>query len=268
MPRMNGVEFLEQAIELAPDRAAGAPDRLCRHAGGDRCDQPRVARPLSAQAVGSARRAALPGDRRSARPVEGRRAAGRRSHPRGRPPLVARVARGARLPGPKPGAVRLARHRARRRGAAAARRPRPTVRSCRWCCCPTARCCSRRRSRSWPSGPACCAAPSCRSTTCVIVGGGPAGLAAAVYGASEGLTTALIEREAPGGQAGQSSRIENYLGFPGRAERRRPGAAGDHPGAAVRRRASDGAGGGRGRRARPGQDRAAGGRRRAGCRRR
>jgi len=47
-----------------------------------------------------------------------------------------------------------------------------------------------------------------------IVGGGPAGLAAAVYGASEGLRTVMIEREAPGGQAGLSSRIENYLGFP------------------------------------------------------
>ncbi|GAB5520808.1 MAG: FAD-dependent oxidoreductase [Rhodothermales bacterium] len=47
-----------------------------------------------------------------------------------------------------------------------------------------------------------------------IVGGGPAGLAAAVYGASEGLRTVLIEQEAPGGQAGTSSRIENYLGFP------------------------------------------------------
>jgi thioredoxin reductase (NADPH) len=47
-----------------------------------------------------------------------------------------------------------------------------------------------------------------------IVGGGPAGLAAAVYGASEGLQTVMIEREAPGGQAGMSSRIENYLGFP------------------------------------------------------
>jgi len=47
-----------------------------------------------------------------------------------------------------------------------------------------------------------------------IVGGGPAGLAAAVYGASEGLSTVLIEMEAPGGQAGMSSRIENYLGFP------------------------------------------------------
>jgi thioredoxin reductase (NADPH) len=48
----------------------------------------------------------------------------------------------------------------------------------------------------------------------VVVGGGPAGLAAAVYGASEGLKTVMVEREAPGGQAGQSSRIENYLGFP------------------------------------------------------
>ena len=48
----------------------------------------------------------------------------------------------------------------------------------------------------------------------VIVGGGPAGLGAAVYGASEGLHTVLAERKAIGGQAGQSSRIENYLGFP------------------------------------------------------
>lgn len=48
----------------------------------------------------------------------------------------------------------------------------------------------------------------------IIIGGGPSGLGAAVYGASEGLRTLLIEREAPGGQAGTSSRIENYLGFP------------------------------------------------------
>ena len=48
----------------------------------------------------------------------------------------------------------------------------------------------------------------------VIVGGGPAGLAAAVYGASEGLRTVVVECQAPGGQAGTSSRIENYLGFP------------------------------------------------------
>ena len=48
----------------------------------------------------------------------------------------------------------------------------------------------------------------------MVIGGGPAGLAAAVYGASEGLRTVVVEREAPGGQAGTSSRIENYLGFP------------------------------------------------------
>ena len=48
----------------------------------------------------------------------------------------------------------------------------------------------------------------------IIIGAGPAGLAAAVYGASEGLSTLLIERQAPGGQAGMSSNIENYLGFP------------------------------------------------------
>lgn len=47
-----------------------------------------------------------------------------------------------------------------------------------------------------------------------IVGGGPAGLAAAVYGASEGLSTVIVERDAPGGQAGHSASIENYLGFP------------------------------------------------------
>jgi thioredoxin reductase (NADPH) len=57
--------------------------------------------------------------------------------------------------------------------------------------------------------------PAGRTYDVVIVGAGPAGLAAAVYGASEGLRTALLEREAFGGQAGTSSRIRNYLGFPG-----------------------------------------------------
>ena len=57
--------------------------------------------------------------------------------------------------------------------------------------------------------------PSGEDFDVVIIGGGPAGLAAAVYGGSEGLRTMMIEREAPGGQAGTSSRIENYLGFPG-----------------------------------------------------
>ncbi|GAB4589556.1 NAD(P)/FAD-dependent oxidoreductase [Nocardia sp. IFM 10818] len=57
-------------------------------------------------------------------------------------------------------------------------------------------------------------APSGDFYDLIVVGGGPAGLGAAVYGASEGLRTVLVERTATGGQAGQSSRIENYLGFP------------------------------------------------------
>lgn len=57
-------------------------------------------------------------------------------------------------------------------------------------------------------------APERSTYDVVIVGGGPAGLASAVYGASEGLSTLLVEYEAPGGQAGTSSRIENYVGFP------------------------------------------------------
>lgn len=56
--------------------------------------------------------------------------------------------------------------------------------------------------------------PAARFYDLVVIGGGPAGLGAAVYGASEGLRTVLVERSATGGQAGQSSRIENYLGFP------------------------------------------------------
>ncbi len=56
--------------------------------------------------------------------------------------------------------------------------------------------------------------PACDFYDLVVIGGGPAGLGSAVYGASEGLRTVLVERRATGGQAGQSSRIENYLGFP------------------------------------------------------
>ena len=56
--------------------------------------------------------------------------------------------------------------------------------------------------------------PSAKFYDLVVIGGGPAGLGAAVYGASEGLRTVLVEQRATGGQAGQSSRIENYLGFP------------------------------------------------------
>ena len=133
----------------------------------------------------------------------------------GRSPVVAAVARDQGLPGEQSHSVSLARHRARP-GRARACWTRPA-------CAPT----SFRRSSS-KTGP-CCAAPSrarwpsgsdarCRRRSIVydlvIVGAGPAGLAAAVYGASEGLRTLLLDRHAPGGQAGSSSRIENYLGFP------------------------------------------------------
>src|SRR5579859_4015350 len=64
------------------------------------------------------------------------------------------------------------------------------------------------------------AAPSLPFYDLIVIGGGPAGLGAAVYGASEGLRTVLVEREAIGGQAGQSSRIENYLGFPSGIDRK------------------------------------------------
>ena len=83
-------------------------------------------------------------------------------------------------------------------------------------------------------------ARSSRSTTCASSAAARPDLAAAVYAASEGLSTVIVEREAPGGQAGQSAAIENYLGFPEGPERLRPRPARDRPGLPVRRR--DGAG--------------------------
>ena len=73
----------------------------------------------------------------------------------------------------------------------------------------------------------------------VIVGAGPAGLAAAVYGASEGLDVLVLEASPPGGQAGSSSRIENYLGFPDRHLRAGPRRPRLHAGAEVRRAVID-----------------------------
>ena len=78
----------------------------------------------------------------------------------------------------------------------------------------------------------------------VVVGAGPAGLAAAVYGASEGLKTLVIEPEAPGGQAGTTSRIENYLGFPAGITGADMGRRAHDPGDAVRGGVCDPAGDG------------------------
>ena len=74
--------------------------------------------------------------------------------------------------------------------------------------------CPRAREVAELLGPQTCAGQVDGEYDAVVIGGGPAGLAAAVYSASEGLRTIVIEREAPDGQAGTSSRIENYLGFP------------------------------------------------------
>ena len=79
--------------------------------------------------------------------------------------------------------------------------------------------------------------PAGGEATCdlLIVGAGPAGLAAAVYGASEGLTTIVLDEIATGGQAAASPLIENYLGFPAGIPGGRTGRPGDTPGREVRR---------------------------------
>ena len=157
-----------------------------------------------------------------------------------------RLARPARLPRPQPRADALAGRRARQRGARAAAGRRRRARSgCRWRCSRTGRCSSARRCSSSPSGSACRPRPRPSTTTWRSSAAARPGLAAAVYGASEGLRTVMVEREAPGGQAGMSSRIENYLGFPAGSERLRPRAARDRPGAPARRRAADDPGRGR-----------------------
>ena len=94
------------------------------------------------------------------------------------------------------------------------RRPGRRIRPCRSSSSPTARSCEIRATRDIAERVGLQTKAALPFYDLVIVGGGPAGLAAAVYGASEGLKTLLIEREAPGGQAGTTSRIENYLGFP------------------------------------------------------
>ena len=156
----------------------------------------------------------VPGRRGPAHDVGARRRARGRRGARHRPPLLEGDARPPRLPRaqPRPGA--LARRRARQRGARAApgrgvdddRLPVALLEDGSVLERPTLLELAERLGITHQ--------PSLEHYDLVIVGGGPAGLAAAVYGASEGLRTILVESEAPGGQAGQSSRIENYLGFP------------------------------------------------------
>ena len=181
---------------------------------------------IAARAVPRAGRGASGGADAGGRagPRAHRRAAGHRHRPAevARALMLAGTAgrRRARelrtLPRPQPDLARLGRRRMRRDLAdALARRRRSPTTSCRPSTATTGRRCSRARARATsPSTLGLQTRPRAGDYDTVIIGGGPAGLAAAVYGASEGLRTLVIEREAPGGQAETSSRIENYLGFP------------------------------------------------------
>ena len=126
----------------------------------------------------------------------------------------ASLRRAAALPRPQPDLLPVARARRAGCGRGVGRLRCPRERLPRRCASSTARrsCApaSPRGRAPRPRAPR----PAAAEYDTVIVGAGPAGLAAAVYGASEGLRTIVVEREAPGGQAGTSSRIENYLGFP------------------------------------------------------
>ena len=165
--------------------------------------------------VGGGRQAGAAPDRRSGRAAGARGRAAAAARDRRRAPLGRVVRRAAALPRPQPDHVQVDRRRTQpmRPSSGGARcRPRTTARRSASIGGKTVVRPQLRRVAEL-LGPR---APSRRAAEydTVIVGAGPAGLAAAVYGASEGLRTIVVEREAPGGQAGTSSRIENYLGFP------------------------------------------------------
>ena len=218
MPGMTGIEMLREVRQQSPDSkllllTAYADTDVAIRAINDIA--PRL---LPDEAVGPARGAALPGPRRAARRLEHRPS-------RPRPRRCGWSATG----GPTARydlKTFLTRNHVPyhwldvERDAEARTLLLEVVRcaaraTCRWCWCPTARRCAAPTTTELADalGPAD-ARPSSRSTTCASSAAGPAGLAAAVYAASEGLRTVVVERDAPGGQAGQSASIENYLGFP------------------------------------------------------
>ena len=169
----------------------------------------------------------------------------RRVGPGDRLALLGRVARPARVPRPQPAPPPVARHRGPTRtstGSSPSSASPPST--CRWSS--PGRAVLRQATPGEVAqhlGLTIESIPE-RCFDLVVVGAGPAGLAAAVYGASEGLRTLVVESVAPGGQAGTSSRIENYLGFPAGISgseltnlRHDPGAEVRRPGLdAVRRR--------------------------------
>ena len=238
---MTGIEMLEQARDPRPGREVPAAHGVRRHRRRDQGDQRHRARLLPAQALGPARGPALPGHRRPAR----RLAAGATPTT---PPTSGSSGTGGPsaatsqdLPGPQPRAVPLVRRRARRRGPAAASTwPRRPPTTCRWCSSPTARRCARPTTLDLAGALGLRTQAEQPLYDVCIVGGGPAGLAAAVYAASEGLSTVIVEREAPG-RAGRPERGDRELPrLPEGADRLRPHPARRRAGRPLRRR--DGAG--------------------------
>ena len=212
-------------LRRGADRARdGVPGRVPRRRAVAR-DAHRSARLPRRRGRGAGRRH---GGRQARGAPDGRiaRAAGHRRRPaaaardRGRPPLGCVLCRAAALPRSQPDHVQVAHARRGRTpgpwgGPLPADEDRPAIRVV------DGKTVVRPQLRRVAELLGLGTEPERAEYDTVIVGAGPAGLAAAVYGASEGLSTIVVEREAPGGQAGTSSRIENYLGFPvGRLGRR------------------------------------------------
>ena len=228
-----------------PAGPAGAAHRVRRHRRGDQRDQRRRPRPLPAQAVGPAGGEALPGARRPAggvagrpdRPIAETRVVGHRwSAPSSaaRDFLARNLVPYRWLLADEPEGARLLAAAGVTEAAAAAgdHAGRQDARRAD-------------RGASWRRKSGCDHARRRTSTTSSSSAAGPAGLGAAVYGASEGLRTVLVERQATGGQAGQSTRIENYLGFPDGVSGAQLTERARRQALRVRRRAADRARGGR-----------------------
>ena len=217
MPHMDGVVFLQQARQIFPEAKRGIAHRLCRHQRRDQRHQPGESRLFFHEAVGSSHRELVSAVGRSARRLARLISSRVSGHPGIGNTMVSAFLRPAGFSGPQP----------RPLSTGSTSKARPTIPKPNACSMPwDGRVRPSRRPvadgtkllNSVPAEVAQKVGLRTRAETTfydlAIVGGGPAGLAAAVYGASEGLHTVMVEKEAPGGQAGMSSRIENYLGFP------------------------------------------------------